>query len=217
MAAFTVKRVENPTDEEIEVSVDLFVDLMSEDRSVQSLVGSNAALIPLMIRAMLWAGALEGEYYIATDEAGNFAGYSMWMPPGRDLFGTDAQRALGLNDFMEGLSDSTKDYWKNTYIANFPGFVQEQMGPTGKTDAWWLHQAMVRKEFQRQGVAKALIEVVLKRARDNRETLGTTTTSDENISVYTALNFKHKATKMMPSPLGEWPIHLFELRTADKI
>jgi GNAT superfamily N-acetyltransferase len=66
-------------------------------------------------------------------------------------------------------------------MANFPGFVNEQMGPTvssavsdnfivlivlkGKTDAWWLHQAMVRKEFQRQGVAKALIEVVLNKVR----------------------------------------------------
>ena len=41
-----------------------------------------------MIRAMLRAGALEGEYYIATDDAGTFVGYTMWMPPGRDLFGT---------------------------------------------------------------------------------------------------------------------------------
>lgn len=60
---------------------------------------------------------------------------------------------------------------------------------------------MVRREFQRQGVAQALIEVVVNKvraqgtslfssvsylyrgkARDNRETLGTTTTSDENVS-----------------------------------
>lgn len=215
MGIFTVKRVLNPTDEEIDACVNLFVDLMKEDRSVQSLVGSNESLIPPMVRAMLRAGTLEGEYYIATDEAGTFAGYAMWMPPGRDLFGTDAQRALGLNEFMGGLSDPTKEYWKNTYMARFPGFVQEQLGPTGKTDAWWLHQAMVRRQFQRRGVAKALIEVVLEKARDNSETLGTTTTSDENIPVYTALGFKHKATTIIPSPLGEWPIHLLELRTAD--
>lgn len=37
---------------------------------------------------MLKAGALAGEYYTATDENNDLLGFTLWMPPGDDLFST---------------------------------------------------------------------------------------------------------------------------------
>ena len=77
-------------------------------------------------------------------------------------------------------------------MTQFPAFVNEALGgPTvrgflyhvplvrgivdvliqfidwrqAKTDAWWLHLAMVRRDFQGQGVAKALINLVVDKVR----------------------------------------------------
>lgn len=44
-----------------------------------------------MARAMLKAGALTGEYYTAMD-GDELVGFTMWMPPGRDLFSTYVAR-----------------------------------------------------------------------------------------------------------------------------
>ncbi|TFK18154.1 hypothetical protein FA15DRAFT_273443 [Coprinopsis marcescibilis] len=217
MGNFVVERVVNPSDAEIKASVNLFIDLMKTDISVLSLVGNELELIPVMIEAMLRAGALEGEYYTATNEEGVLVGYAMWMPPGRDLFGTETQRSLGLYDFMSRLPEATKEYYRDTYMAQFPNFVSDNLGPTGKTDAWWLHQAMVRRDYHRQGICKAFVGAILGKTKGKKVTLGTTTTADENIAVYTGLGFKQKATMAMPSLLGDWPIHLFELRTEDDL
>ncbi|EFI28762.1 hypothetical protein CC1G_13788 [Coprinopsis cinerea okayama7 len=216
MVKFTIEQVFNPTDEQIRASADLFLDLMKEDRSVLSLLGGDLSLVSYMIGAMLRAGALEGEYYVATDEAGKLVGYTMWMPPGKQLFESEAQRNLGLHEFQNKLSDETKEYWQNTYMARYPGFVQEHLGPTAKADLWWLHQAFVRRDSQRQGVLRALFNVVLEKAKATGSTVGTTTTDDVNIAVYTSLGFKHIASTMIPSSVGEWPIHLFEMRTEEQ-
>lgn len=38
--------------------------------------------------ALLRAGVLAGEYYEASNEEGELIGYTMWMPPGREMFST---------------------------------------------------------------------------------------------------------------------------------
>ena len=54
-----------------------------------SLVGGDGSLIPDMTRAILKAGIYAaGEYYIATNEDGEIVGYTMWMPPGQEIFST---------------------------------------------------------------------------------------------------------------------------------
>lgn len=41
-----------------------------------------------MARAMILACALDGEYYIATNDEDELVGYCLWMPPGKELFST---------------------------------------------------------------------------------------------------------------------------------
>ena len=45
-------------------------------------------MLKLQAAAMLRAGALAGEYYTATNEDGEIVGYTLWMPPGQELFST---------------------------------------------------------------------------------------------------------------------------------
>ncbi|KAF8346127.1 hypothetical protein F5887DRAFT_884016, partial [Amanita rubescens] len=217
-------------DEEIEESVALFADLMANDMAALSLSGGEAALIPELARAMLKAGIFAaGEYYTATNDKGEIVGFTMWMPPGQEMFSTPEQRALGLNDFMTKLPEIGKDFYKKTvrfyrriYEADmfnkydstwsrFPTFVNELLGPTGKIDSWWLHMAMVRRDYQCKRIGKTLIDLVREKAAASGATMALSTTADANVPFYKSYGFDQKGHITIPSPWGEWPLYVFAL------
>ncbi|KAF8662780.1 hypothetical protein AX14_007010 [Amanita brunnescens Koide BX004] len=209
---FTYRHVPNPTDEQVEASVALFTDLMKDDVAVLSLAGGEPALIPDMIRATLKAGIFAaGEYYTASNEKGEMVGFTMWMPPGQEMFSTPEQRALGLDDFMSKLPEIGKEFYKKTYMARFPNFVNELLGPTGKVDSWWLHMAMVRRDSQRKGIATTLIDLVREKAAASGATIALSTTADANVPFYEGYGLDKKGHTTVPSPWGEWPIYVFAL------
>ncbi|KAF8636155.1 hypothetical protein AX17_003750 [Amanita inopinata Kibby_2008] len=208
----TFQHVQKPTEEQVEVAVALFVDLMKNETATRSLCGGDAALMPDMVRSALKAGIYAaGEFYIATDEEGAIVGFTLWMPPGQDMFSTPDERELGLNDFMTRLSDAGREYYRTTYMVQFPEFVNGLLGPRGKTDAWWLHMAMVRRDQHRKGVAMTLIDMVRKKAAESEKTLAVATTKDPNILFYQKCGFKLMGSKMMPSQWGDWPLHILSL------
>ncbi|TFK42238.1 hypothetical protein BDQ12DRAFT_645786 [Crucibulum laeve] len=213
MAEVIIQHIEHPSEAQINASVALFVDLMKDDNAALSLSGGDLSLVDPMARAILLAGAIDGEYYSATNEEGELVGFTMWMPPGQELFSTEEQRNLAAKIFMAQLSDGGKEYYKTTYTAEFPSFVATKLGSTAKVDSWWLHMAMVRRDYQRKGVARALISPILTKAREKGETLALCTTSDRNVPIYVALGFTLKGSKIMPSPWGEWPLYVFALDT----
>ncbi|KDR85989.1 hypothetical protein GALMADRAFT_132605 [Galerina marginata CBS 339.88] len=220
MSAFTVQRVENPDEEQINISADLFCDLMKDNQGAISLSGGDKSLMKLQALAIIRAGAFAGEYYTATNSDGEVVGYALWMPPGKELFSTEEERKLGFTEFMARLPEEGKEYFRTTastsyYLAHFPGFVNGILGPTGKLDSWWLHMAMVRPDYQRKGITRALINVVRKKAAKSGDTLACSTTNDDNVPVYVALGFAHRGKKIMPSPWGDWPVHLFSLKTSE--
>jgi len=209
------QRVENPTTERLEDAAELFTDLMKTNLGAVSLAGGDVSLMKFEALALLRAGVHSGEYYEATNKEGELIGYTMWMPPGQEMFSTEDQRRLGFYEFMSKLSNEAENYFKTKYVAEFPAFVASLLGPTGKRDSWWLHMAMIRREYQRMGVLRALIGLVREKAAKAGEFLATCTTSDENIPVYTGLGFEYKGSTMMDSPWGEWPIHVFRMDLRD--
>ncbi|OBZ75628.1 hypothetical protein A0H81_04828 [Grifola frondosa] len=205
MSRFTVERIEYPSEAQIDASVALFVLCMKDDLAAISLCGGDISLLGLQARAILQAGIFAGEYYAATDENGNILAFTMWMPPGQEMLSTPEQRALGFEEFIARLPQAGKEYFKNVYLAEFPGFVASCLGTTGKLDSWWLHMAMVVPEWRRQGIAKALIGFVRAKAAQKGETLALSTTASKNVPIYRALGFELKGERVMPSPWGDWP------------
>jgi len=213
-SSLTIGRVENPSDELIETSVALFYSLMKDDDGVRSLVGGDISSIPAMARAMLKAGVLTGEYYTAMD-GDELVGFTMWMPPGRDLFSTPEERALGLDEFMKNLSPEGKEYYKNIYTVEWPKFVNSCLGgPRGKTDSWWMHIAMVRPDRQKQGIASSLMKLVIEKAKQKGEVIACSTTTPINSIIYQAIGLKLLGDRMMPSPWGDWPLYVLSLDTS---
>ncbi|KAI0935357.1 hypothetical protein AcV7_003819 [Taiwanofungus camphoratus] len=213
MSSISVAHVEHPTQEQLDASVALFAFLMKNAPALISLSGGDISLLDPMGRAMILAGIPAGEYYAATDDNGQLVGFMFWTSPGQELFSTPEQRELGLNDFMAKLSAEGKEYYKKTYSAEFPQFVESCLGPTGKLNSWWLHMAMVHPDYQRQGIATRLIGLVREKATQKGETLALSTTSAKNVHIYKAIGFELKGERIMPSPWGDWPLYVFSLNT----
>ncbi|KAI0340439.1 hypothetical protein BDW22DRAFT_1486269 [Trametopsis cervina] len=214
LPGIVIQRVENPSDARVDEDVDLFFSLMKEDVALKSLVGGEPEKIDGMGRAMLRAGILAGEYYEATDEKdGSLLGYLMTMPPGQDLFSTDEQRALGLTEFMANLSPEGKEYYRTTYLAEFPAFVNACLGPTGKLDSWYIHMVMVQREHQGRGIGKGLISQVVEKASRSGDVIAMSTTTEVNSVIYQKCGLTLLDKKIMPSPWGEWPLYILSLDT----
>ena len=62
--------------------------LYFKDLGALSLAGGEVSLMNDQGLALLRVGSLYGEYYEATDDKGNLLGFTMWMPPGQEMFST---------------------------------------------------------------------------------------------------------------------------------
>jgi len=63
--------------------------------------------------AILRAGVHSGEYYEATDETGSLIGYTLWMPPGQEMFSTFVSRLqetpMSAHHLISGKSRESSD------------------------------------------------------------------------------------------------------------
>lgn len=56
------------------------------DQAAIALVGGDTALLKLQAAATIRAGALTGEFCVAENDDGDIVGYTLWMPPGQEIF-----------------------------------------------------------------------------------------------------------------------------------
>lgn len=107
--------------------------LRQKDLGAVSLAGGEISLMKYEALAILRAGVHSGEYYEATNENGELVGYTIWMPPGKEIFSTsvffddlnrcdtkqliyesrEEQKNLGYYDFMSKLSDEAQEYFNS--------------------------------------------------------------------------------------------------------
>jgi len=185
--------------------------LLSEPAAIIALTAGKLELMELMARAMIRPVALvAGEMYTATDENGVLVGFTLWLPPGENLFTTEEQRQMGLYTFMEALPEEGKTYYSTVLGQDFPKVIDEYTGiPSAQTACYWCSFAMVRADYQGKGIAKALFQLVFSRAKEIGATIGLGTTNLRNVEIYTKIGLTLRGHRHMPSPWGEWPTWIF--------
>ncbi|KAI0078576.1 hypothetical protein K474DRAFT_1660152 [Panus rudis PR-1116 ss-1] len=206
-----VRQIRNPTEKQIVESGEICAQLMKSDGAALALSGGDPELIEMMVRLVVRACVLEGNYYAATNEKGEILGYSAVMPKGKELFATEEQRNLGLNEYMSRLSEEAKEYYKKVYMAEFPGFVGECLAPFKMVDVWWTHHLMVRPEYQRRGIGTALIRLSESQALAAGDTVAIGATKQVNADIYSRLGYKVRGHKSMKSPWVDWEMWILRL------
>jgi len=210
-----VKLLENATDADVQQALDIFTNLMEHDAAAKAIAGGEVDLIPAfaesMIKAIAFAG---GHMYVARNEKGDIVGFALWIPPGHDLFNTPEQCELGFDDFMGRLSDAGKRYYAETLGSEFPKFINRSVGISDAGgNCYWCHMAMVRKDYQRQGICRALFRLADEEASKTGSTVAFTTTDEINVTIYTKLGYQVKGHTVMKSPWGDWEAWSFRKDT----
>ncbi|KAG2124197.1 hypothetical protein DEU56DRAFT_39710 [Suillus clintonianus] len=199
--------VDQLTESQLDESVMMCIRGYVASPSINVMTGGNKSLEGPLFRAMIRACQLAGKVYIATIIAtGAIAGLALWFPPGQVLWENDAQRNLGLNQFLESLSPKTRDWWINTYGSALAPFVKTALSPHTIENCWYLNCICVDPKYQRQGIATNLIKMVEQEAMST-SILALCTDTDENVAVYKALQFEYKGEAPLPTPEDE-PINV---------
>ncbi|KAJ7510317.1 hypothetical protein B0H11DRAFT_1958498 [Mycena galericulata] len=143
-----------------------------EELASNSMVGGDESLKDPIFRAMIRAGELAGEVYLATDNSsGKVVAVAVWFPSGVSLFDSEEQRSLGFDDFMKKLSPDTKAFWDTSYVPVVDKFLAQVIGPNGVRDSHYLNLIATDPAFQRKGIATMLLKTVHEKARVDVQTV----------------------------------------------
>ncbi|KAH9890601.1 acyl-CoA N-acyltransferase [Cubamyces lactineus] len=205
MSAVQVQQVLKPSDELIESAISLLLSATKDDTYIQVACGDDPSTRGALARMMILEGVYWGEFWTATEDD-ELVGFLTWTPPHSEPAIPKDERAKVVGPFMQALSEERRKYMTELFSGEFPGFVAQCLGPTGKHDGWWLRIAMVRPDKQGQGIARKLLEPMRRKAAERGEHIACSTTAHRNVAIYKALGFDLRGSRTFPSPWGDWEL-----------
>ncbi|KAJ7844407.1 hypothetical protein B0H14DRAFT_2776814 [Mycena olivaceomarginata] len=173
------------------------------------MVGGNESLKALIWRAMIHASLLAGEVYFATDNSSHkVVGVALWFPPGKSLFDSEEQRALGFDDFMQKLTPETQDFWANSYVPEVEKFLAEVIGPNGTRDSQYLNLLATDPAFQKIGIATTLLKTVHARfaESDAPPMFAHCAANEKNARFYESCGYTVRGKMFLEAPTGGYPV-----------
>jgi len=209
MLEYLIERLETLSNEHLKEIADLNAQAFAGDVAWSTLLGEDWSLNTEYCNAVLRASILEGEVYILTIERGGkreIASWAVLFPPGRVLFGTEAQRALGFNDYFKKIKPELQDWMTNTFPKYVAKFRDEVFTKEEQRLHWWCSYLATRPDLQSNGFATALMNIGYQKAKRTKELgtfLGLMTQTDENVNKYTSMGFKKIGETEFPLLRGD--------------
>ncbi|KAK7013815.1 N-acetyltransferase domain-containing protein [Favolaschia claudopus] len=134
------------------------------------------------------AGLMGGEVYVAEAlDTPEIIGCAVWFGPGRAMFDSEDQQEHALKPFMAALGSELEAWWIDYFLPAYDAFVDSVLGEGTKLGSWHLQLLGVDPAYHRQGVARLLLETVIKRAPPIP--LVVETPAEIDIEIYTKLGF----------------------------
>ncbi|TFY70295.1 hypothetical protein EVG20_g2712 [Dentipellis fragilis] len=114
------------------------------------------------------------------------------------------QRELGFNDLFARLHPDTQKWWTEVYGKRVAEFLRDCIG--NKThESWYANLIATHPDWQRHGIATALVNVVYQRAAADKTILALCTGNETNTVIYQRMGFEVKGRLNLPSSRGEIP------------
>ncbi|KAF7320170.1 N-acetyltransferase domain-containing protein [Mycena kentingensis (nom. inval.)] len=181
----------------------------ASETSIRTLAGAHfGQFLSSSIRCAMQGG----EIFVASeqgDTSGAFRGLSIWWPPGCEAFSTPEQQEI-FHEFVSKLTPDEKDWHQATYRPKFGQLTNAALGPRGKLASYYLSLLAVEPEYQRRGIARALISAVGSKANGAELTLAAT--NETNVRIYKQLGFVVRAETTMDGPYGAFPVFVLSSR-----
>ncbi|KAL0957960.1 hypothetical protein HGRIS_000141 [Hohenbuehelia grisea] len=201
--AYTIRRIVNPTDAQIEELTDVLTEAFSADDQLKVGFGDDAPRLQRPLnKAPVVAGSLGGHLYVAESE-GKVVGVCIWFEPGREIYDSADQREAALEP-LQKLYKPEAARWLGELAPKLKKFRVDAWGETTSKDQWYLQRIGVAPKYQGQGIGSALIREIM--GKTDGMKIALTTIMKANAEYYAFLGFKVMGHGSFDAPYGKFEI-----------
>ncbi|KAK7452704.1 hypothetical protein VKT23_012106 [Stygiomarasmius scandens] len=198
-----VQRVTSLTDEEIEHLARMMKEAYTGDPAGLALVGGDWSLAEECWASMTRAVLLEGHLYVVKNEDGKIVSAGHWFPPGKGLYKTDAQRALGFNNFFKKLAPEFQEWYTKTYPETVARETPKFWTEEELKNRWWCNSFATDPGYQNKGYATAILKTVFQKVVEGENIMGFGTATEVNVKKYEAMGMRCRGYYILPAPTGD--------------
>ncbi|TFK82903.1 hypothetical protein K466DRAFT_499446 [Polyporus arcularius HHB13444] len=151
---------------------------------------------------------VSGEMYTAKNEHGKLIGFTLWGPPGRDVFDTPDQLEMGYQEYLQQLDDEARKFQAEMMGKTIPRFIDSTLEmDKAVLNTYWCWFAMVRKEDQGKGLCQEMFNLTYEKAKAIGATMGLITGSTHNVMIYEKMGLRLRGKEKMSSPWADWTFY----------
>ncbi|KAI0028698.1 hypothetical protein K488DRAFT_89494 [Vararia minispora EC-137] len=192
MAEIKVRKLVNPTEEELDKCAECLAAAFANDAFTNAVIGGDKALILPFERATVACNALAGEIWVASCGDEQYASVATWFAPGRDLMDSPDQGEAGFNALFGQFRPELATWWMEYFLPKYNTDLVAALGDGGKLGAWHLQLLGTRPTLQRKGLARAVLAPIMQRAKEDGKLLSLEAEEEYNIEIYKRIGWKVK-------------------------
>ncbi|KAJ2920543.1 hypothetical protein H1R20_g16551, partial [Candolleomyces eurysporus] len=190
--AFSVRRVTEVTDAELRSAKAVLASAFKGDLFTDVVTGGDQTLYGEFHGLPLTAALRGGQVYFAENENSEIIGIAIWFAPeqAHPLESPDGPM-VDVRPFLPKLRPEVQEWWTNVYLPDCYRLLGDQFVPEKRRTEWQLQDLVTAPEYQRKGVARALIDTVKQQAAENGKKLSCVLpTSELKIDIFKKLGFQ---------------------------
>lgn len=209
MVSFQVKQLIDPTESQIQETIDIFTDVFyGSTGNIKASLGGDWSLLREFMAASVRASLLAGYVNVVTIGNGlneEIVSVGCWLGNGVQLFGSEEQRALGYNAWFEKLSDETKHWFTKDYPEQAAKLTGSHFTKEEWAKCWWCYLLATHAKHQGKGYATAIIQAMFKKAKAEGTLIGLSTSPEVNVKKYLSMGMKRRGKGgLIHSPTGDF-------------
>ncbi|KAJ2911688.1 hypothetical protein MD484_g8723, partial [Candolleomyces efflorescens] len=220
----SVRVLRDLADDQLEDATQMLIRAFEGQTVTDMLTESKRSIQEKWNRAGLRATALEGRIWAVFDDSHDHSGQqgdvgnqtivslAAAFGPGTTIMGSEAQRSLGLYDYLHSLTPETLKWMNETHDPLRKKCLEHDLTgpliitPSKVVDSWLVAIVATDPAHRKRGYATAILEAIKQQAKEDETCVLLATWKDELELFYQGLGLAVPVggRVTIPSPLGDW-------------
>ncbi|RPD61585.1 hypothetical protein L226DRAFT_399058 [Lentinus tigrinus ALCF2SS1-7] len=190
----SVRRLVDPSDEDVESVVQVLVASFKDDVGMASLSGSSSRVQVELYRRTIRACISQGQVFVGLVD-NRIQGVAASISPGADW------HCYLEDDFVRTLSPYLREWYTYHYIPTYDELYRTSFGSgeRARKEAWNLKLLAVHPDAQRRGLGRSLLSTFCKQADASGKRVLTDVKSPYHVTWFGKSGFRYRAVKNFSS------------------
>jgi len=213
MASLTIRKLTQPTAEQVDRIIDVSRAAYEGDMYMAALTGTRATNESAFYRAQMQVTLMAGELFVALVDD-EIRGVLMVFPPGHDFLTEGSTHTAIMDKYVAGLT-AEMQYWWNQHLR--PKYAEllgnSSLRSSARQESWYIRSIAVHPSYQGRGIGKKLVlDSVLKRADKGEgggggaEACAADVQTDGLVRWFQRFGFRVRGAKNFSSYQGGFPL-----------